>query len=199
MTSHKQPWTHKTHHGPDSGEATTFPHIVFSASFYGTYIWMVFLSRDSQGGVLKLSRFGLLGLCKFITVCSDLRLGWSLKQTCSSPWELSNGVSHSTYTHWGQVDSRLLMVGSQTASLTPDLSFYHNLCCKCLNDSCKAIFDIYTSITFQWYKERLKMRCFDPCNWTLKFQKSRRTPKSPFRECECHPHTLPKVGLRHNI
>jgi len=22
---------HKTHHGPDSGEATTFPHIVFSA------------------------------------------------------------------------------------------------------------------------------------------------------------------------
>jgi hypothetical protein len=24
-----------------------------------------------------------------------------------------------------------------------------------------------------------------------------RTPKSAFRECECHPHTLPKVGLRH--
>jgi hypothetical protein len=24
--------THKTHHGPDSGEATTFPHIVFSAT-----------------------------------------------------------------------------------------------------------------------------------------------------------------------
>jgi hypothetical protein len=27
-TSHGQPWTHLTHHGPDSGEATTFPHIV---------------------------------------------------------------------------------------------------------------------------------------------------------------------------
>ncbi len=26
---------HKTHHGPDSGEATTFPHIVFSAPRFG--------------------------------------------------------------------------------------------------------------------------------------------------------------------
>jgi len=25
-TSHGRPWTHLTHHGPDSGEATTFPH-----------------------------------------------------------------------------------------------------------------------------------------------------------------------------
>jgi len=29
-TSHKRPWTHLTHHGPDSGEATTFPHIVLT-------------------------------------------------------------------------------------------------------------------------------------------------------------------------
>jgi hypothetical protein len=28
-------WTHKTHHGPDSGEASTFPHIVFSAAGRG--------------------------------------------------------------------------------------------------------------------------------------------------------------------
>jgi len=37
----------------------------------------------------------------------------------------------------------------------------------------------------------------DPCNRTLKFWESRRTPKSSFQKCECHPHTLPKVGLRH--
>jgi hypothetical protein len=61
----------------------------------------------------------------------------------------------------------------------------------------KAIFDIYTSISFQCHEERLKAKCFDPCNWTLKFWESRRIPKSPFRECECHPHTLPKVGLWH--
>jgi len=33
-------WTHKTHHGPDLGEATTFPHIVFSAAGRGGYIRM---------------------------------------------------------------------------------------------------------------------------------------------------------------
>ncbi len=32
--------THKTHHGPNSGEATTFPHIVFSATLRGGYIQM---------------------------------------------------------------------------------------------------------------------------------------------------------------
>ncbi len=35
-------WTHLTHHGPDSGEATTFPHIVYSALFRGGYIRMAF-------------------------------------------------------------------------------------------------------------------------------------------------------------
>jgi hypothetical protein len=89
-----------------------------------------------------------------------------------------------------------LMVGSQIASLTPDPSFCHNLCCRCPNGSCETIFDIYTSIIFQCHEERLKAKCFDPYNQTLKFRESRRTPKSPFRECECHPHTLPKVGLR---
>jgi hypothetical protein len=34
--------THLTHHGPDSGEAITFPHIVFSVLLCRTYIWMVF-------------------------------------------------------------------------------------------------------------------------------------------------------------
>jgi len=29
---------HKTHHGPDSGEATTFPHIGYSATLRRTYI-----------------------------------------------------------------------------------------------------------------------------------------------------------------
>jgi hypothetical protein len=37
--------THKTHHGPDSKEATTFPHIVFSATLRGAYIQMALFSR----------------------------------------------------------------------------------------------------------------------------------------------------------
>jgi hypothetical protein len=155
-----------------------------------------FLSRDSQGGVRKLSRFGLLPLCDIITLCQDLRLGWGLKQTCSSHQEFFNSVPHSTCTHQGWVNSRLLVVGNQTANLTPDLSFCHNLCCKCPNGSCKPIFDIYISKSFQWYKERHNVRCFDPCNRALKFWEPRWTRKFPFRECEFHPHTLLKVGLR---
>ncbi len=100
-----------------------------------------FLSWDSQGGVPKLSRFGLLGLWELITLSSDLWLGWGLTQTCSSPQDLSNGVSHSTYTHRDHVNSWLLVVGKQTTSLTPSFSFDHNLCYKCPNGSYKAIFD----------------------------------------------------------
>jgi hypothetical protein len=146
-------------------------------------------SQDSQSGVPKLSRFGLLGLWAFITSCSDLRLGWGLKQTCSSPWKLFNDVLHYTCTHRGRVDSQLLVVRSQIASLTPGPSFDHNLCCRCPNDSCEAILDIYTSRTFQRYKEHFNARCFDPCNRVLNFQEFRRTPKSHFWECEWRPHT----------
>jgi len=32
-----------THHGPDSGEATTFPHIIFFATPCGGYIRMALL------------------------------------------------------------------------------------------------------------------------------------------------------------
>jgi hypothetical protein len=155
-----------------------------------------FLSRDSQGGVSKLSRFRLPPLCGVITLYPNLRLGWGLKQTCSFRWWLFNGVPHSTCMHWGRANSRLLVVESQTASLTPGLSFNHNLCCRCPNGSCEAIFDIYSSRPFQWYKEHIKAMCFDPCNRALKFWESRGTLSSHFWECESHPHTCPKVGLR---
>ncbi len=137
-------------------------------------------SRDSQGGVLKLSRFGLPRLWTFITSCLDLRLGWRLKQTCSSPRELSNGVSHSTCAHRDRIDSWLLVVGSQIANLTPDLSFDHNLCCRCPNVSLKDILDIYTLRPFQRYKEHPRARCFDPCNRALSFRESRRTSSPIF-------------------
>jgi hypothetical protein len=54
---------HKTHHGPDSGEATTFPHIVYSAARGGGYIQMAQIpgtpkleSRNCPEIVSKLSR-----------------------------------------------------------------------------------------------------------------------------------------------
>jgi hypothetical protein len=125
-----------------------------------------FLSRDSQSGVPKLSRFRLPGLWTTITSRPDLRLGRGLNQTCSPPWELFDAMLHFTCRRRIRVDSRLLMVRSQ-----PDLSFAHNLGCICSNGSCEAILDIYTSRPFQRYKEHLNMRCFDPCNRLLHFRR----------------------------
>jgi hypothetical protein len=107
-------------------------------------------------------------------------------------------MSHSSCRRRIWVDYWLLVVGSQTASLNPDPSFAHNLSCKCLNGSCEAILDMYTSRPFHWYKEYPNPRCFDPCNRSLSFRESRRTTTSHFWECEFHPHTYPKMGLRHN-
>jgi hypothetical protein len=110
------------------------------------------LPSGSLETVSKLSQFGLPGFWQLIAHCLDLQSGWGLKQTCSSPRELSNGVLHSAYTHRGRVDSWLLAVGNQTASLTPGPSFDHNSCCRCPNDSCEAILDIYTSRPFHGEK-----------------------------------------------
>jgi hypothetical protein len=103
-----------------------------------------FLSWDSQVGVPKFQQLELLQLWGCITSFENLQSWWGLKQSCSPCQELSNSVSHFTCTHQGQVNSWLLVVESQTTSLTPGLFFCHNLCCKCPNGSCKPIFDIYT-------------------------------------------------------
>ncbi len=106
-------------------------------------------SQDSQGGVPKLSRVGVPGLWELISPNCKVRLEQGLNQSCSSPREFFNAMSHSFCRRHEEVDSRLLMVGSQTASLTPGPSFAHNLGCKYPNDSCEAILDIYTSRPFQ--------------------------------------------------
>ncbi len=108
-----------------------------------------YLSRDPQSGVLKLSRFGLLRLWAIITPRPDLRSGRGLNQSCRFPRELSNALSHSLIARQDRGDSRLLVVGSQTASLTLGPSFAHNLGYRCRNDSCEVILDIYTSRPFQ--------------------------------------------------
>jgi hypothetical protein len=146
-------------------------------------------SRDSQGGVPKLSRVWLRGLWALISPGSNFRLEWGLKQSCISPQKLFNVVSHSFCRCWEEVDSWLLVVGSQIANLTPGPSFAHNLGCTCPNGSCEAILNIYTSRPFHWYKEHPNARCFDPYNQALNFWESQRTPSSHFWECEFHPHT----------
>jgi len=191
---------HKTHYGPNSREATTFPHIVFSATLRWGYIQIVIFP-----GTLKLESrncpetvpVGVPGLWELIT--PDFKV-WSqrgLNQTCIPRRDLSNDISHFQFGGREEIDSRLLMVGSQIASLTPDPSFAHNLGYRCPNGQCETIFDIYASRPFQWHQEHLNARCFGPCCRTLNIRESQRTPSPQLWECWASPPHLAKVELRH--
>jgi hypothetical protein len=133
---------------------------------------------------------GLPGLWTAITPRPDLGSRRGLNQSCNPQRELSNAVLHSRSTCQKQVDSRRLVVGSQTASLTPGPSFAHNLGCRCPNDQCEAILDNYTSRPFQWHQEHPKARCFGPCCRALNIRESRRTPTPDFSKCWASPPTL---------
>jgi hypothetical protein len=139
---------------------------------------------------------GLPGLWTAITPRPNLGSGQGLNQSCSPQRELSNAVLHSRSARREQVDSWLLMVGSQTTSLTPGPSFAHNLGCRCPNDQCEAILDIYTWRPFQWHQEHPKERCFGPCCGALNIRESRRTPTPDFSKCWASPPHLAKVGVR---
>jgi hypothetical protein len=71
------------------------------------------------------------------------------------------------------------MVGNQIDTLILNPCFSHSLCCKCSNESCERIFDIYVLRDFQWYNELFNPMNFDPLNHSLKIQESKRalTPK----------------------
>jgi len=128
---------------------------------------------------------GLPELWTAITPDCGVRSWRGLKQSCSPRRDLSNNVSHSQFGRREEVYSRLLVVGSQIANLTPGSSFAHNLGFRCPNGQCEAIFDIYVSRPFQWHQERLNARCFRPCCRALNIRESQRAPD-----------TLPSHGVK---
>jgi hypothetical protein len=104
---------HKTHHDPDSGEAITFPHIVFSATLRGDYIQMALFPwtpKLESRNCPEIVPGGVLGLWTLITPDCQVRSRRGLNQTCSPCRDLSNDVSHSQFGGREEVDSRLLMV-----------------------------------------------------------------------------------------
>ncbi len=123
---------------------------------------------------------GVPGLWELITPDCKVWSQRGLNQTCSPRQDFSNDVSQSHFGGREEVDSRLLVVGSQTSSLTPDPSFAHNLGCRCPNGQCESIFDIYASRPFQWHQEHLNARCFGPCFRALNIRESRRTTNPHF-------------------
>ncbi len=135
-----------------------------------------YFSRDSRVGVSKSCQMGLPRLWSPITLRADLGSQCGLKQSCRPCRDLSNDMSHVLCSQEFGVDSRLLVVGSQTGSSTPDPSFGHNLCFRCSNEPSEPILDIYASRAFPWYKECHKTLRFDPYNRFLKFWESTGTP-----------------------
>jgi len=120
------------------------------------------------------------GLQELVTLDFQVWSRRGLNKTCSPRRDLSNDVSHSPFGGREDVDSRISVVGSQTASLTPGPSFAHNLGDRCPNGQCEAIFDIYASRPFQWHQEHPNARCFRPCCRALNIRESRRTPNPHF-------------------
>jgi len=137
--------------------------------------------------------------CLWEVITPDCQV-WSwqgLNQSCSPRRDLFNDVLHYQFGGREEVDSRLFVVGSQTASLTPGPSFAHNLGYRCPNGQCEAIFDIYASIRFQWHQEHPNARCFEPCCRTLNIRESWRTLSPQLWKCWASPPHLAKVGLRY--
>jgi hypothetical protein len=177
-----------THHSLNSGEATTFPLIVFSAALRGGYIQMVLFPGTPKVESRNCPGLGLPGLWASLTSRPKLGSGRGLNQSCSSPRELFNAMSHTVIGRREEVDSRLFSGRESNCQFDSGPSFAHNLSCRCPNGKCEANLDIYTSRPFQWHQEHPNARCFDPSTRALSFWESRRTPNSHFWECGLHPH-----------
>ncbi len=143
---------HKTHHGPDSRDVTTILPIVYSVPLHRTCTRMTLFPgtpKLESRNCLETVPVGVPGLWELITPDCQVLLRRGLNQSCSPRRDLSNDISHSEFERREEVDSRLLVTGSQTGSLTPGPSFAHNLGYICPNGQCEAIFDIYASRPFQ--------------------------------------------------
>jgi hypothetical protein len=185
-----------THHSSDSdsGGVTTILPIVFSALLCRDHTQVVVCPGTPKVESQNCPGFGLSGLWDIIVFCPNLRSRRGLNQTCSPLWELSHVVSHSPSAHRERVGSWLLVIGSQTASLTPAPSFAHNLGCRCPNDQCEAISDIYK--TFPMTPRTPQGEVFCPLLSNSKHLGVPKDSKSPTLGVWVSSSHLAKVGLR---
>jgi hypothetical protein len=128
-------------------------------------------------GIPKFPKLRLLQLWGPITLSEDLRLKWSLNQSCnrveSFPTACCMPLTHKE-------------IGAIPDFYIP--SFGHNLCLSYPNGSCEPISYIYVPISFQCYKELFNSMSFDPWNCLLKIQESIGTGSSlfcTFRSMKC--------------
>ncbi len=127
---------------------TPFSLIVFCMINHKSYTQMSFCFKTLKLGISKFPKLGLLTLWKPITSCANLRLRWDLKKKYSVHWGFSNNMWQVTCMQVNQSNFSLLVIANQIGILTSGLFFYHNLCFKYPNESCKPILDIYVSKAF---------------------------------------------------
>ncbi len=143
-------------------------------------------SRDSQVGVPKLSR-NCPGWSPGTLGAHNSRLQ-SLIQTCSPRRDLSNDVLYSQFGGREEVDSQLLVVGSQTANLTPGPSFAYNLGYRCPNGH-------FRYLRFKTFPMTLRTPQCEVFWALLSNPKHSRVPEdsksSLFPSVGIHPHTWP--------
>jgi hypothetical protein len=138
--NHGQTWTHKTHHGSNLGEATTFPLLVFSVISHGGYIQMSFCLGTHKLGIPKIRTPDTLEghnfLCRpLIEIIFEEKL-YLLSR------DFQRYVARHLYAHI----SRRFLTFNDWESKCP--SFGHNLCFKHSNGTCEPILDIYVSRAF---------------------------------------------------
>jgi hypothetical protein len=141
-TNHGQTQTHKTHHGLDLGQATTFHLIIYFVSGHGTGIQMALCPETPKWESQNSHNWDSCDFWRPITLHANLQLGWSLKKSCSPYQYLFNNMLHATYTWGNRGDSWLLMVMNQIANLNLSSSFGHNLHFRCPNGPSETISDI---------------------------------------------------------
>jgi hypothetical protein len=153
-------WAHKTHHGTNLGEATTFPFIVLFLTNHRGYTQMSFFlglpsweSWNSKIGILAILETHNF-LCKpSIEVRFKTKLYLSLKN-------FQRYVAR--HLHPRNLRQFLTFSGQKSNwHLTPGPSFSHNLYCKYSNGSCKLNLDIYVSRSFQRYNFFFNPMSFD--------------------------------------
>jgi hypothetical protein len=174
---------YKTHHGADSGRVTTILPIVFFVPLRRTCTRMALFPgtpKLESRNCPEIVPVGVPRLWELIPPDCKVWLWRGLNQSCSPRQDLFNDILYSQFGGREEVDSQLLMVGSQTANLTPGPSFAHKVSYRCPNGQYEAIFDIYASRPFQWHQEHLNARCFGPCCRTLNIRESRRTTSPHF-------------------
>jgi hypothetical protein len=188
-------WTHLTHHGPNSGEATTFPLIVFFAALRRGYIQVALFPGTPKLESRNCSEIvpgGVSRLWELITPDCEVRSRRGLNQSCSPRRDLSNDVSHLQFGGWEEVDSRLLMVGNLTPGLLLPITWVTDVqMANARPFSISTLQDLSNDT-----KNTPNARCFKPFCRTLNIRESRRTPNPQLWKCWASPPHLAKVGLR---